>query len=131
MQRDELWKYRNMLRDINLKRERIKELWALAQRVTSCITADRVQGAGSSREISVVVDRIIDEENKIIQELGEAMKEEQRLYTAFESLEQPRDRELMVRRYLCGQKWEEISEKMHLSVSWAKAIHRNALEQVL
>jgi DNA-directed RNA polymerase specialized sigma24 family protein len=49
---------------------------------------------------------------------------------AVEAVDDPRGREVLRRRYLLGQTWEEMAEEMHYSAMHLTRLHARALDQL-
>lgn len=45
-------------------------------------------------------------------------------------IEDGRQREILRRRYIAGQKWEEIAKEMHLDDRWVLRLHGRALQKI-
>lgn len=69
--------------------------------------------------------------DELIEELGkerlQAVKQYDEIYKTISILENENEREVMVRRYINGDKWEEIAVKMNYGYRHIHKIHGSAL----
>lgn len=69
--------------------------------------------------------------DELIEELGkerlQAVKQYDEIYKTISMLENKNEREVMVRRYINGDKWEEIAVKMNYGYRHIHKIHGSAL----
>jgi DNA-directed RNA polymerase specialized sigma subunit len=113
---------------INTKLEQLVRLRSLACQVTRSIRHDNVKGSGTPKsaledavvkivmaeqDINDEIDRFVDIKREITDMLGLLDNDDQRL--------------LLELRYLCFDSWEQIADKLCISVSYAYQLHRAAL----
>lgn len=134
MTRDEKKEYLRRYMRINREIDRLlaeKERWKdLALKVTPTYSdmpkgshsgADRVQNAIEKID---EIERMIDEK---IDTLVDLRKE---IETILNRIQDSRQKEVLHRRYILGQKWEQIAAQMHIDIRWIYRIHKNALQKL-
>ena len=132
-QRDEkiawLRQYRDSLRREKLLRLEIEQLRAQAERVTPLLSP-APGGKGPDGKLPLAVERLDEARRRLEAELETGQRAREEILEVVERLENPRAREIMIRRYILGQKWEYIFSDMYLEASWVMRIHRQALDNL-
>lgn len=117
---------------IQAKQERI-ERWRLLAESTTITLRDKL-GSGGQLPSSLVencVCNIVDLSQELAEEI-EALAEAERAVAAAirEFVDDATDRTLLELRYLNGLKWEEIADRLDLTVRWVMSLHKNVLEEI-
>ena len=119
-----------------LKREVLRliderQRWVdLATRITPAYSDAPAGGSGGDGKIPAAVERIIGQEEKIDAKVRELMAVLDEIEGKIAGIEDGRQREILRRRYLGGQKWEEIAKEMHLDYRWVLRLHGRALQKI-
>ena len=119
-----------------LKREVLRliderQRWVdLATRITPTYSDVPVSGQSGDGKIPAAVERIAEQEEKIDARFRELMALLDEIEGKIAGIEDGRQREILRRRYLGGQKWEEIAKEMHLDYRWVLRLHGRALQKI-
>ena len=119
-----------------LKREVLRliderQRWVdLATRITPAYSDAPAGGSGGDGKIPAAVERIIGQEEKIDAKVRELMAVLDDIEGKIAGLEDERQREILRRRYIAGQKWEEIAREMHYGYQWVCKLHGRALLKI-
>ncbi len=125
-----LSRYRDLGRSMESKKEQILELRREAVSLSQAILGDRVQTSRTSdrvaKAVSAIADLIADIERSIEKRCA-AMKE---IEEVIDSLPDGLQQEVLRRRYLLGQSFDQIAEKLTYSRMQINRIHGKALEEI-
>lgn len=124
-----LLQYHDADREINVKLDQIHRLRELACKTTSTLTPDKVQ-TDTQNKTEIIVAKIVDLENEVdseIDSLGEIRREVQGVIDQVPNAAQ---REVLVRRYMIGQTWEQIAVELNYTYRNVCYIHGRALHAV-
>ena len=119
-----------------LKREVLRliderQRWVdLATRITPTYSDAPKGGRSGDGKIPAAVERIIEQERKIDARFRELMGLFDEIEGKITGIEDSRQREILRRRYLGEQKWEEIAKEMHLDYRWVLRLHGRALQKI-
>ena len=114
---------------MQVKRDRIEGLRAIAERSTSNYTETKGVGKYNARES--VIASLADEEQAIYKDLAELAKVQTEIDNAIKTVSDPRLQLLLELRYLTHQTWEEIAAIMCYDVRHIHRLHRDALESII
>lgn len=67
------------------------------------------------------------EADRLLQEMNTARQKAEEIIS---SVPNPTQREVLTRRYIIGQRWEDIAECMHYNLKWVYKLHGRALEKL-
>ncbi len=126
--KDYLRQYRDLEREIILQREQIDELKAIAEKVSP--SADSGSSGGVSDRVGKCVAKIIDIENQINANVMILAEKRREIVAIIYELENPKEREVLIRRYILGEKWERIAQAMNYNQKWIYKIHGRALQNL-
>lgn len=123
-----LSQYQQLNRDINRLLEE-KDRWkALATRVTPS-QSEGGRGSGSQNgRIPSAVEKIMETESKINARVDQLIDLRQEIESRLDILPDGKQKEVLHRRYIIGQKWEEIALSMNYSYMQICRIHGAALQ---
>ena len=124
-----LLRYRQAEREVRLLMEEKERLLALATNVTPSYSGE-AKGSGSGDRMGAAVDKIVQCEEEINRAIDEAVDLRAEIKSAINALPDTRLRELLVRRYLLGQKWEQVAWEMHLEFRWVLRLHGMAIAEL-
>ena len=125
-----LRQYRQIEREI-LRLIDERQRWVdLATRITPVYVDAPAGGQQGDGKIPTAVEQIIGQEEKIDAKFRELMAVLDDIETKIAALEDERQREILRRRYIGGQKWEDIAKGMHYGYQWVCKLHGRALLKI-
>lgn len=124
-----LLRYRQAEREVRLLMEEKERLLALATRITPSYSGE-AHGSGSGSRVESAAEKIVQCEEGINRAIDEAVDLRAEIKSAINALPDTRLRELLVRRYLLGQKWEQVAWEMDLEFRQTFHLHNRALTQL-
>lgn len=122
-----LRQYQDSLRQQKELAEEVEQLQAQACRVSPAFTG-MPSAQGDGQALPRAVEKILQAQLELQQQIEKGNAVRQQIVTVVEGIPDPRNRELMRRRYILGQCWETIVEKMYLERRWLTRCHRRAVE---
>ena len=122
-----LRQYTNANRSINAKLDQISKLRALATKSTTALTKDKVSGCMEIDKVSEIVSKIVDMERQVDVEIDALQDIKESVIAVIYSVKDARLRELLERRYISDQKWEQIAFEMGYDIRWIYRMHGKAL----
>ena len=118
-----LKRYQEALREEAELEDELKQLRADVERITPLLSD--APGGGSNRErIPKGVERIVEVQQRIQEQIVSAQKARAEIVAVIDRVRPARGREILRRRYLLGQRWEEIAYVMHIDFSWLMRLHK-------
>lgn len=87
-------------------------------------------GSESGSPIERPMDKVLEIDEKINQEIDELKTVRQEIRAALNQLEDENLKLLMEYRYIDGLTWEQIAEKMDYSRQWVTSLHGTALQKI-
>lgn len=124
-----LKQYREAVARVDLAQAHLTELHALAERITPNYSGGSGAHAHGDR-LGAAVARIVDEEARIDREISRMAEIEQAVTEKIEAVGDERLRVILYRRYILGEKWEQIAVAMRLDYRWVLRLHGRALQAV-
>ncbi len=124
-----LKQYKALDRRINLKLAECEEWRDMAKKITQEYT-DMPKGNGGVNRLEMAIeniDRLGREMNEDIDRLIDLRRDIQQ---AIKGVGDETLQELLERRYIHGQKWEDISGEMHYECRWIFRLHGKALSEL-
>ena len=94
-----------------------------------CLTSARAGQSGDGK-IPAAVEKIVEQERRIDARFRELMALLDEIEGKIAGLEDERQREILRRRYIGGQKWEDIAKGMHYVYQWVCKLHGRALLKI-
>lgn len=126
-----LKRYRDTEREINAKLEEISRLRALATKVTQTLTRGKKSPRQHEDRTAAIIAKIVDMEREVDAEIDRLQDIKREVQTVITAVPDAKLRELLVRRYICGQKWEKIAAEMHYSYYYVKnRLHFKAIKKM-
>lgn len=122
-----LRRYQASLRREQELAEEVEQLRARACRVTSALR-ELPGAAGDGQAMPRAVEQILQAQQLLHDQVTRCEAIRKEILAVLDRVADPIDRELLRRRYILGQRWEYISEKMYLDRRWIARRHRRALE---
>lgn len=88
-------------------------------------------GSGSSADrMPNMISLIVEYEQRAVQLRTEYVEKYIEIDKAIRSIQHPAQREVLERRYLLYQKWQQIADEMHYSVQNVYILHGKALQKI-
>ena len=88
-------------------------------------------GGGSSADrMPDMISLIVEYEQRAVQLRAEYVEKYIEIDKAIRSIQNPVQREVLERRYLLYQKWQQIADEMHYSVQNVYILHGKALQKI-
>ncbi len=122
-----LLRYRQAEREVRLLMEEKERLLALATRVTPSYSGE-AKGSGSGSRVESAAEKIIQCEEEINRAIDCAVDLRSEIKGAIATVPDWKLREILTRRYILGQKWEQIAWEMHLEFRWVRRLHGRAID---
>ena len=127
--KEHLNKMRTLDRLIDSKLEQIDRLRSLAERVTTTLSFTP-KGAGGANRTEYCIERIWQLEKEVTEDIDRLVDMKSGIRGAIERVENDKHRMLLEYRYLCGNTWEQIAEKMRIDLRWVYRMHGRALQEI-
>ena len=122
-------KLRTLDKQIDSKLEQIDRLRSLSERVTTTLSFTP-KGAGGANRTEYCIERIWQLEKEVTEDIDRLVDMKSGIRGAIERVENDKHRMLLEYRYLCGDTWERIAEKMEIEVRWIYELHGRALQEI-
>ena len=108
-----------------------RQRWVdLATRITPAYSDTPKGGQSGDGKIPAAVEKIVEQERRIDARFRELMALLDEIEGKIAGLEDERQREILRRRYIGGQKWEDIAKGMHYGYQWVCKLHGRALLKI-
>lgn len=123
-----LYSYRYCLFRIDSNDDDLVMLQSLAEKTTTSFSQTGGGGSGNGQRMENAADRIMDLRRAI--ERDTARLKDYRAYVEFliSTLDNYRQREVLVLRYLQGKRWDDIAEQLHYEdARWVRRMHDRAI----
>lgn len=107
-----------------------RERWrARAEKITPVHTG--MPGGGEVEDgMQQAVEKICEIEAQLDADIDLLIQTKKEIVRAIGTVEEPRYREVLERRYLDGDTWEQIAVDMHYSWRWLHILHKQALNKL-
>ena len=125
-----LRQYRNALQKIEILQKDLMRWRELGEKVTPSLTG-MPQGGQNVPKVEQAAVMICDIENEINERIKQLSELYMRILNAIETVDDINLQNLLHRRYIQGQKWEEIAVNMHYSYMHVCRLHGQALEKIM
>ena len=123
-----LWRYRSAKRFERLLDE-LATLEAEAMHTTQRYSA-MPGGGGDGQTLPRAVERIEEARQAYKAQCEESARIREEITFALQQLDDETEFNILYRRYLCGDKWERIADRLHLTVSWVFRLHKKAVQHL-
>ena len=124
-----LWRYRSAKRFELLRLDELATLEAEARHTTQRLSAVP-GGSGDGQALPRAVERIEEARQAYKAQCEESARIREEITFALQQLDDETEFNILYRRYLCGDKWERIADRLHLTVSWALRLHKKAVQHL-
>lgn len=125
-----LRRYRDSLSRERELAEELDQLHSRACKVTPALTG-MPGGGGDGQSLPRAVESIIRAQQELDAQSNQCSAIRREIVAAFEQITNPRDHEILRRRYILGQRWEEIAVAMHLEYRWVTRSHHRAVDKMI
>ncbi len=112
--------------DITDKLEEISRLRALAEKTTQAFGGDRVRTSGEDR-LPKIIAKIADMEADVDKEIDELQSKKEDVQKIINLVPDKKQRKVLERRYIKGEKWEQIAVNLNYDYRWVTRLHGRAL----
>lgn len=107
----------------------LEQLRSDVVRITPLLTG-MPGGHSDGQSLPRAVERVIAAQEELEKQIVECLKVRQEVEAVIDQVADPHDHEILHRRYILGQKWEQIAMEMPLDYSNVHRRHRRALEKI-
>ena len=121
-----LTQYRQIEKEIGGLLEERTRWVALAEKMTPSLSGMPGGAVGGDR-LGETVAKIVDLEREIDAKVDELMGHYRKIREAVSQIPDAKEREVLMRRYMQGQSWEEIAERMGVTERWVYQVHKRAI----
>ena len=115
---------------INSKLEQVSKLRNLSMKASGLRLAERISGTKEHSLMESALVKMIDLEYEINADIDRLVDLKREMATLIERVNDPSQRLLLEMRYLCGNTWEDIAQKMGYDLRWVYRLHGKALQEV-
>ena len=124
-----LSRYQSINRQVKSKLDEIERLRSLETKITPTLS-DMPKGGGSSNKIELVTERIDEIEQQMSDELKNLVDTRAEIEAVIQQVESEPYREVLERRYIHGEHWEQIAVNMNYDYRWVLRLHGKALAEI-
>ena len=107
----------------------LEELRSEAERITPLLSA-APGGSGSGDQLQRAVERIEDTRQKLTVEINRGLLARLEIAEVINQEHDGQRHEILTRRYLQGQKWEDIAAEMNMDIRNAHRLHSLSLDNL-
>ncbi len=117
-------------RKINLNLQKVEEMKRALYGKAVSYTNNGIKNATKANNTECVVMRVLEYEEQINSEIDKLVDLRIQIEAVISKLTNEQQKEVLTRRYLLYQKWEQIAVGMHLDLRWVYRLHGRALQSV-
>lgn len=118
-------------RKIKLNLQKMKKMkQSLYGKAISYNGGDGVQNGVHANNTERAIMRVLEYEEQINADIDKLVKLRLQIESVIDQVPDERQKELLSRRYLLFEKWEQVSVNMHLNLRWVYRLHGRALQSV-
>lgn len=125
-----LLRYRQALRRQAELEQEVEQLDSAAKRVTPMLSGIP-SGQGDGNALPRAVEGLIQAKEELAAQIDTCGTVRLEVVAAIDQVTNPRDHEILRRRYLLGQRWEEIAVEMHYKYQHVCRCHRDAVAKLV
>lgn len=122
-----LRRYRDAQRTMRRCMEELEQLRSEAASVSQALSG-APSGGGDGQAIPRAVERIADAESRLVSAYGAALAERSQVEKVIETEPDPLRRDILIRRYIIGQRWERIAADNNFTLRRVLQIHHKTVE---
>lgn len=124
-----LRRYQDSLRRERELAEEVQQMQSRACKVTPALMG-MPGGGGDGQSLPRAVEGIIRAQQELQAQINLCGAIRREIVAVLVDIQSPRDREILRRRYILGQRWEEIAVEMHLEYRWVTRRHHNTVDKL-
>lgn len=124
-----LRRYRHAVRMEAIKLDEVEQLRTAAQRVTQVLSA-LPGGKGDGQAIPRAVERIEEARQQALEQVEQCAQIRAEIMQALDQVQNVTDYEILHRRYIRFQKWEQIAVEMNLDFRWITRRHHVVVDDL-
>lgn len=124
-----LRRYRDALRLEEELRQELEAQRARACKTTAALTG-MPGGGGDGHALPRAVESIVAAQQELQAQINLCGATRREVVAALDQVTDARDHEILRRRYLLGQRWENIAVEMHIELRWIYRRHRRAVSEL-
>lgn len=121
-----LWRYRDALRLEEELRQELEDQRSRACKTTAALTG-MPGGGGDGQALPRAVESIIAAQQELQAQINLCGATRREVVAVLDQVADERDHEILRRRYLLGQRFEEIAVEMCLEYRWVRRRHKRAV----
>lgn len=121
-----LWRYRDSLWREDVLRAEYAELDSRAKKTTPMLSG-MPGGSGDGQALARAVEQLIQARQELQAQINQCWAIRREVVAAIGQITDPRDREILYRRYILGQKWEQIAVEISLDERNVRRRHKRAI----
>ena len=125
-----LRRYQDSLRMERELGQELEQLRSRACKVTPALTG-MPGGAGDGQSLARAVASIVQAQQELQAQINVCGAIRREIVSALNQITNPRDHEILRRRYILGQRWEVIAVEMHLEYRWVTRRHHSAVDAMI
>ncbi len=125
-----LRRYQDSLRRERELGEEVEQLRARACKVTPSLTG-MPGGASDGQSLPRAVEEIVQAQQELQAQINQCGAIRREIVAALEQVTNARDHEILRRRYLLGQRWENIAVEMHYKYQHVCRCHGDAVSKLV
>ena len=125
-----LRRYQDSLRRERELAEELEQLNSRACKVTPALTG-MPGGEGDGQSLARAVESIVQAQQELDAQINQCGAIRREVVAALNQVTNPRDHEILRRRYILGLRWEEIAVEMHLEYRWVTRSHHRAVDRMI
>lgn len=125
-----LRRYQDSLRREQELAEEVEQLRSRAYKVTASLSG-MPGGTSDGQSIPRAVEQILEAQHELEVQIEQCIVIRREVSEAIEKVTNPRDKEILRRRYILIQRWEFIAVEMHLEYRWVTRRHRHSIESMI
>lgn len=108
----------------------IAQLKDLALSITPSYEGERVQSSSNLQKMGSAVDRWIDKEREMNEQIDRLVDLRLEIAQTIEHLKKPKESGVLHMLYVQGKSFKEVAQHYDKSVSWATSVHGRALQSL-
>lgn len=124
-----LHRYQDSLRREQELAEEVEQLRSRACKVTSSLSG-MPGGTSDGQALPRAVEQILEAQQELQDQIEQCNAIRQEVVETIEKVTNPRDKEILRRRYLMGQRFETISVELRFEYRWIRRLHKKAVSEL-
>lgn len=121
-----LWRYRGSLEKEKALRADLQEQESRAVKTTAALTG-MPGGGGDGQTLARAVESIVEAQQKLQAQINVCGAVRREVVAAIDQVQDELDHTILYRRYVLGQRFEEIAVEMNLEYRWVRRLHKKTV----